>query len=280
MITTNKGLKIITLDATDLLMVDKGKVVQNNLSQFYEFKDKETGKTLTARKKNLFKMKLENSMALDELVRLIEQRRETKKSIFKVGFKEATNQVIHVTFKYSTFRTGNKEEEKQRVDGYDKEQIRRVFYADDFTFEMDGIKYKRWIRSGNTARVGNCLFINEEYYEAMNKFTDCGIKVKGRKINLASFEAYRALTLSIKIDDLEIKPENILLIKDVKSTFKEKVMYTGEKDGKLFTEEKEISITNKIHDGQSLIDKSLMGKYQEKGMLLLRHKFFKSCILC
>ena len=54
MITTNKGLKIITLDATDLLMVDKGKVVPNNLSQFYEFKDKETGETLTARKKNLF----------------------------------------------------------------------------------------------------------------------------------------------------------------------------------------------------------------------------------
>ena len=122
MITTNKGLKIITLDATDLLMVDKGKVVPSNLSQFYEFKDKETGETLTARKKNLFKMKLENSMALDELVRLIEQRRETKKSIFKVGFKEATNQVIHVTFKYSTFRTSNKEDkDKCRVEGYNKE---------------------------------------------------------------------------------------------------------------------------------------------------------------
>ena len=287
MITTNKGLKIITLDATDLLMVDEktNKVVPSNLSQFYEFKDKDTGKKLTARKKNLFKMKLENSMALDELVRLIEQRRETKQSIFKVGFKEATNQVIHVTFKYSTFKSSKKDDKdedtgkvnKYRVEGYNKEEIRRIFYDDDYTFEMDGIKYKRWIRSGNTARVGNCLFINEKYYEAMNKFTDCGIKVKGRKINLASFEAYRALTLSIKIDDLEIKPENILLIKDVKSTFKEKVMYTGEKDGKLFTEEKEINITNKIHDGQSLIDKSLMGKYQEKGMLLLRHKFFKSC---
>ena len=287
MITTNKGLKIITLDATDLLMVDEktNKVVPSNLSQFYEFKDKDTGKKLTARKKNLFKMKLENSMALDELVRLIEQRRETKQSIFKVGFKEATNQVIHVTFKCSTFKSSKKDDKdedtgkvnKYRVEGYNKEAIRRIFYDDDYTFEMDGIKYKRWIRSGNTARVGNCLFINEKYYEAMNKFTDCGIKVKGRKINLASFEAYRALTLSIKIDDLEIKPENILLIKDVKSTFKEKVMYTGEKDGKLFTEEKEISITNKIHDGQSLIDKSLMGKYQEKGMLLLRHKFFKSC---
>lgn len=292
----NKGLKIMTLDATDLLRVDKEnkKVVPSNLSQFYEYTDKKTGEILTLRKRNLFRMKLENSMALDELVRLINQRREQKESIFKVGFKQATNQVIHVTFKYSTFKStkaGQKDEEgnlididektgktiKFRVDEYTKEKIRKVFYDDDYTFEMDGIKYRRWIRSGNTARVGNCLFINEDYYEAMNKFTDCGIKTKGNKINLASFEAYRALPLSIKIDDLEIKPENILLIEDVKSTFTETVMYTGEKDGKLFTEEKEISITNKIHDGQSLIDKSLMGKYQDKGMLLLRHKFFKSC---
>lgn len=86
-----------------------------------------------------------------------------------------------------------------------------------------------------------------------------------------------ALVLSNKIDDLEIRPENILLIDDVESTFTENVMYTGEINGKLFTQEKEQTITNTIFDGQSLIDKSLMGKYQDKGMLLLRHKFFKSC---
>ena len=111
----------------------------------------------------------------------------------------------------------------------------------------------------------------------MNLFTDCGINPMKRKINLASFEAYRALVLSDKIGNLDIRPENILLIKDVKSVFKDKVMYVGLKDKKLFTEEKEMTIENKIWDGQSLIDKSLMGDYQDKGMLLLRHKFFKSC---
>lgn len=83
--------------------------------------------------------------------------------------------------------------------------------------------------------------------------------------------------LSHKTANLDIRPENILLIKDVKSVFKDKVMYVGLKDKKLFTEEKEMTIENKIWDGQSLIDKSLMGDYQDKGMLLLRHKFFKSC---
>ena len=293
-----KGLKIMTLDATDLLKVDEtGKVVPSKLTQFYDYVD-EDGNKLKPRKRNLYKMKLENSMALDELVRLLEQKRMISKSIFKVGFKYATNQVIHVTFKYSSLTSTKKNDKdektgklnKYRVDGYNKESIRNLLYdeynKDDFTFKMDGIEYVRWIRSGSTAREGNCLFINKKLLNGMNAFTDCGIKPKKKPLNLASFEAYRALVLSIKIDDLEIKPENILVIDDVKSTFTEKVMYTGTKkvkgdDGKekeeLITKEKDLEITNKIFDGQSLIDKSLMGKYEDKGMLLLRHKFFKSC---
>lgn len=282
------ALKIMTLDATDLLQYDRetNKIIPSNLSMYYEYIDKAKGKKLQLPKRNLFKMRLEDSMAVDEFLRLVKQRRLQKKAIFKVGFKEATNQIIHVTFKYSKFKSTDPNDlnkkgkrNKYKVDGYTKKSIRDMFYEDDdFSFKMDGIEYVRWIRSGNTARVGNCLFINKEFLDGMNAFTDCGIKPKKQKLNLASFEAYRALVLSIKIGDLDIKPENILLIDDVKSTFTEKVMYTGEKDGKLFTEEKEQTITNKIHDGQSLMDKSLFGeKYQDKGMLLLRHKFFKSC---
>ena len=282
----SKGLKIMTLDATDLLQYDQKtkQVVSSNLTQFYDYYDEENDKTLKLRKRNLFKMKLECSMGLDELQRLIIQNRMVEQAIFKVGFKEATDQVIHVTFKYSKLRSTDPEDKdektgkinKYKIKGYTKKSIKDKIYDDGF--DLDGIHYVRWIRSGNTARVGNCLFINEKFLNGMNAFTDCGIKPKKRKLNLASFEAYRALVLSSKIGDLEIKPENILLIDDVKSTFTEKVMYTGAtKDGKLFTQEKEQTITNKIHDGQSLIDKSLMGEYKDKGMLLLRHKFFKSC---
>lgn len=282
----SKGLKIMTLDATDLLQYDQKtkQVIPSNLTAKYDFKDEKTGKEIKAYKRNLFRMKFDNSMGLDELQRLITQRRKTKESLFKVGYKDATNQVVHVTFKYSKLRSANPEDKndkgkvnKYKVEGYSKESIRKKFYEDDFSFKIDDIEYVRWIRSGNAAREGNCFFINKEYLDGMNAFTDCGIKPKKRKLNLASFEAYRALVLSNKIDDLEIRPENILLIDDVESTFTEKVMYTGVKDGKLFTQEKEQTITNTIFDGQSLIDISLMGKYQDKGMLLLRHKFFKSC---
>ena len=279
----NNGLKIMSIDATDLFQYDteKQKVVPSNLSSFYDYVD-EDGKTIKLRKPNLFKMKLDASMGLDELGRQIADRRMTKEAIFKVRRKEATNQVVHVTFKYSTFKsTTNEKDEKgkvkkYKVDGYTKETIRDKVYENGFT--IDGIKYVRWERSGSSARDGKCFFINEELEHAMNLFTDCGIKPNEEELNLASFEAYRALVLSNKIDDLVIKPENILLIDDVSSVFKEKVMYVGMNDkNELFTEPKEMEIENKIFDGQSLIDISLMGKYKDKGMLLLRHKFFKSC---
>ena len=281
------GLKIMSMDATDLFKVDlqTKEVVPSGISSFYDYKDESTGETLHQRKSQLFKMKLNNSMAVDELGRLIADRRMTKTALFKVRKKLATDQVVYVTFKYSTFRSTLKDDKddkgkvkKYKVDGKTKETIRYMIYdKEDFSFKIDDIEYVRWCRSGSASRQGKCFFINKELVHSMNLFTDCGINPMKRKINLASFEAYRALVLSDKIGNLDIRPENILLIKDVKSVFKDKVMYVGLKDKKLFTEEKEMTIENKIWDGQSLIDKSLMGDYQDKGMLLLRHKFFKSC---
>ena len=295
----DNGLKIMSIDATDLFRVEvestknkKGKeikvakeIVPSGLSSYYDYYDESKDEILHLRNPQLFKMKLDSSMALDELGRVIADRRMTKTAFFNVRRKLATDQVVYLTFKYSSFRSTLKDDKddkgkvkKYRVDGKTKETIRYMIYdKEDFSFKIDNIEYVRWCRSGSASRQGKCFFINKELVHTMNLFTDCGINPKKRRINLASFEAYRALLLSHKTANLDIRPENILLIKDVKSVFKDKVMYVGLKDKKLFTEEKEMTIENKIWDGQSLIDKSLMGDYQDKGMLLLRHKFFKSC---
>lgn len=295
----DNGLKIMSIDATDLFRVEvesaknkKGKeikvakeIVPSGLSSYYDYYDKSKDEILHLRNPQLFKMKLDSSMALDELGRVIADRRMTKTAFFNVRRKLATDQVVYLTFKYSSFRSTLEDDKddkgkvkKYRVDGKTKETIRYMIYdKEDFSFKIDNIEYVRWCRSGSASRQGKCFFINKELVHSMNLFTDCGINPKKRKINLASFEAYRALLLSHKTANLDIRPENILLIEDVKSVFKDKVMYVGLKDKKLFTEEKEMTIENKIWDGQSLIDKSLMGDYQDKGMLLLRHKFFKSC---
>lgn len=146
-------------------------------------------------------------------------------------------------------------------------------------FYCEGKKYIRYKRSSGAARVGKVLFIDERLYNSMHKSEQCGLDLKlDDKIDLAGFEAYIALPTSSIIDTLVIKPENILVIKDEDSVFKEIAVQTYEgEDHHLYTQEKEMTISNSIWDGQSLIERDLMGEYQEKGMVLLRNKFFKSC---
>lgn len=154
--------------------------------------------------------------------------------------------------------------------------IRSDIYENGFMCE--GIKYVRFKRSSGSSRVGKCLFINERLYDAMHEWEMCGIQVdEGQDIDLAALEPYIALTLSSIIDTIEIKPENILVVDDYKSVFHERAIATRLVDGRLVSKPEDVEISNSIWDGQSLMDKSLFGVYEQKGMLLLRARFFKSC---
>lgn len=154
--------------------------------------------------------------------------------------------------------------------------IRSDIYENGFVCE--GIKYVRFKRSSGSSRVGKCLFINERLYNTMHEWEMCGIQVdEGQDIDLAALEPYIALTLSSIIDTIEIKPENILVVKDYKSVFHERAIATRLVDGRLVSQPEDVEISNSIWDGQSLMDRSLFGEYSNKGMLLLRARFFKSC---
>lgn len=145
-------------------------------------------------------------------------------------------------------------------------------------FYCDGIHYVRFKRSSGSSRVGKCLFIDERLYYRMHKWEDCGVKIeKIKNPDLAAYEAYIALTLSSIIDTITINPENILVIDDFESVFKDDVIATRFNGGHLVSEPDNVEIKNSIWDGQSLLDKSAFGKYEQYGMLLLRNRFFKSC---
>lgn len=154
--------------------------------------------------------------------------------------------------------------------------IRSDIYENGFMCE--GIKYVRFKRSSGSSRVGKCLFINERLYDVMHEWEMCSIQVdEGQDIDLAALEPYIALTLSSIIDTIEIKPENILVVDDYKSVFRERAIATRLVDGRLVSKPEDVEISNSIWDGQSLMDRSLFGEYSNKGMLLLRARFFKSC---
>jgi hypothetical protein len=274
-------MKIAKIDGADILTTN----AQNELVQKeFSFTD-ENGRF----KEWLFTNTLDDSMTVDQLLNKMENNRVEKK--FTINGGKATKQVINVNFEHvvsyqGVYKNGpNKGKPKKTPEKIARKDIREYLYINGFT--IDDIHYVRWNRSGGAARVGKCLFINEQLLHNISMFTDCGIPTevwdKGHhnkspnKLDLASFEAYRALPLSGKIDDLVIKPKNILIIDDYKSWFTETVMATDFDGVNLTTEKKEHLIDNDIWDGQSLIDVSLMGKYKHKGMVLLRHKMFKSC---
>ena len=156
-------------------------------------------------------------------------------------------------------------------------QVREYLYENGFL--CDGVKYIRFKRSAGSSRVGKCLFIDERLYPMMHKWEMCGLKVNdGDPIDLAALEAYIALTSSSIIGTVSIQPENILVINDYESTFKDEVIATRvTEDGRLTSGKEVVDITNSIWDGQSLMDISLFNEYKDKGMLLLRNRFFKSC---
>lgn len=157
-------------------------------------------------------------------------------------------------------------------------ELREELYKNGFY--CDGVHYVRFKRSTGSSRVGKCLYVDEKLYPRLHKWESLRLKIEeGQAIDLAAYEAYIALTLSSIIDTIDIKPENILLIDDFESVFQDDVIATtfDEAAGSLRTEPIKTTIRNSLWDGLSLIDKSLMGKYDKKGMVVLRTNFFKTC---
>lgn len=178
--------------------------------------------------------------------------------------------------KYFSFTNGCYKQVNQIPTLKNKASIREYLYKNGFV--CDGIRYVRYKRSAGSSRVGKCLFVMECLAPRMARWDRCGLAIKaGAPIQLSEYEAYISLPMSSIIDTMIIKPENILLVDDYKSIFKDDVVAVEEVDGRLVATEREETIENAIWDGESLMDVSLFGKYSNKGMLLLRNRFFKTC---
>lgn len=186
------------------------------------------------------------------------------------GKKQYTNAVISVKFSL------NLKDEADKITMNTKE-LRKKLYKDGF--DVDGIHYVRFKRSAGSARQGRCTFVREDLYEDLMEWSYMDIEHEDNiEMDLAKVETYMSLTTSSIIDTIIIRPENILLIDDAESIFDEKVMATELINGRLTTAPKVAKIKNSIWDGQSLLDSSIFNNngYSDKGMLLLRNRFFKS----
>ena len=275
--------RIVNLQACDLYQVVDGQMVSSGLSLKHINKNGEVKNS-----RWLYTAMFNESMLCDKFEKLIERGDIVKKSdaIFPKPNKNTTtlytNQIIQLKFEYAV-KNETVEEKRERKQNKDikaphtfmsTEELRKYVYENGF--DIDDTHYVRWMRSGGSARVGKVLFINEKLLHSMNLKSNAKVNLTSA-VDLASYEAYRSLMLSTKIDYIEIKPENILLISDWDSVFAERCSVTTVKRKKLSTKIEDVEVSNSIWDGQSLIDPSLMGRYSSKGMILLRNVMFKSC---
>lgn len=158
-----------------------------------------------------------------------------------------------------------------------KKQLRDDLY--DNGFYCNGYHYVRFKRTSGSARVGKCLFIEESLYSEIHKWEMCGLQInKNDSVDLAALESYISLSTSSAIDTMQINPKSILIVPDYTSYFQEdSIIVSMDEKKRIAVKEGIADISNSIFDGQSLIDKSILGNYSKYGMVLLRNRFFKSC---
>lgn len=188
--------------------------------------------------------------------------------------KEVLNEIVYLskTKKY-------KIREKKNIIANTLELREKLYQG----FMVEGKEYVRYKRSSGSSRVGTCLFILKEYADIMEEWSNLGLDINKPKVarNLVSFEAYKALSLSSIENTVKLNPYNILVVDDYEYEFEEEVVSVSVNgDNTLTSKTEKAKIKNNIWDGEGLLDVSVFEElgYQDKGMLLLRNRFFKSCV--
>lgn len=251
-----KGYRILSVEAADIYKQEQ----ENGVAVGYKMPEDKSDAYF-----RLFKVLLDASLDSTELEKAY-KRISRKKFSFQDNYENSyTLAVVNVKFNYIY--------KPQDGSPVNLKSLREYFYTDGFC--VNGVHYVRYKRSAGSSREGNCLFIDQRLQRAMSKWSECGLKPQK---DLASWESYKALSLSSIKGTVEIPLNGILFVLDYKSVFQEEVVSVEIEDGKLSAKTKQTQITNDIWDGESLLDESVFQKYYaDRHMLLLRGKFFKSC---
>ncbi len=252
----NKGYRILSIESADIYKHEQ----ENGATVGYKLPEYKSYAYF-----RLFKNIFDYSLDTIELEKVYSRICRKKFSFVDGHNNNYTLAVISVKFNY-IYKSEQGKATKVK-------ELRKHFYENGFN--IDGVHYVRYKRSAGSSREGTCLFIDERLYKSMTKWSDCGLKPTS---DLASWESYRALSLSSIKDTIDIPLNGILFVPDYKSAFEDKVVSVELQSGELIAAQKKTKITNDIWDGESLLDESLFnGMYAGKHFLLLRNKFFKSC---
>ena len=120
------------------------------------------------------------------------------------------------------------------------------------------------------------MFIREELYDKAYNFLSMGLQLPENDAPIVELSAYMPLATSTIIDKVKINPKNILILEDVDSFFKTKVVSVETDENKQCVAKTidDYMLKNTLFDGQALLDSSIFPKWAD-GYVLLRHHFCK-----
>lgn len=185
---------------------------------------------------------------------------------------------------------------EQNKDKYDKktvEEIRDIFYKNgvDIRYpvfdkhkqikDYQTIHYRMLYRTPGKAKKGSCMFIRNSLYKKAHDYLWMGLKLPKKNAPIVEIGAYSSLITSTIEGTVTIKPENILILKDVDAFLETNVVSVGvDDDGKCFAKDVEkYRLKNTLFDGQALIDSSIFPPWAD-GYVLLREHFTKCAAFC
>lgn len=203
------------------------------------------------------------------------EKASNEKCIFRRNDVEYTDVFILVNMNGSGEKITMEEDEDPITAGY--LYCYGIYQREDWDKYVKYVEYKR---SGNAAKKGKHIFIREDFYLDMMKWSWLGYSPKDLKVSLPYVEmkAYESLVNSNIKGTVKIEPDEILLLEDKEHTFQTKIAKIREEQGKFFLNRCEDDVTNKVFDGECLLDNSVFESGDmDAGMMLLRNFFFKSC---
>lgn len=184
-----------------------------------------------------------------------------------------------------------KEQAEQHAEQYiakTKQELRTEFYTNGVNIrypvfnkqkeiiDWEIVHYQMLFRTVGKAKKGECMFICDRLYKRAREYLYMGIKLPPTDTKIVEMGAYSSLVTSTIIDKIQIKPEEILFVKDVKSYFKTNIIdiNINEQGECVAKEQSDYELSNEMFDGQALIDSDIFPDYGN-GYILLRHHFCK-----
>lgn len=177
---------------------------------------------------------------------------------------------------------------KDKCKNISKQELRTMFYVNgiDITYRThnrsgkvineETIHYKMLYRTPGKAKKGTCMFINADLYDKAHEFLYMGIELPAENSPIVEIGAYASLITSSIVGKVQIKPEEMLIVKDVDTFFKTNVIKVDTDERRqCYAEEIEgYDIKSTLFDGQALIDSSIFPEWAD-GYILLRHHMTK-----